>query len=94
MAKLTLRTACTQTRAWQQAGFPELTIAVNVSAGDAVEQGAVLMVVEAMKMEHKITAPSASTVTEVHFEVGARVDQGDLLVSLDEADDAGGGVDG
>jgi len=43
----------------------------------------VLMVVEAMKMEHKITAAAASTVTAVHFEVGARVDQGDLLVGLD-----------
>jgi len=46
-----------------------------------------LMVVEAMKMEHKITAAHASTVTDVHFEVGARVDQGDLLVSLEATTD-------
>ncbi len=67
--------------------LPGTVIAVHVSAGDEVVQGAVLMVVEAMKMEHKITAGAASTVTEVHFEVGSRVDQGDLLVSLEAAAD-------
>ncbi len=67
--------------------LPGTVIAVNVEAGQAVEVGAVLMVVEAMKMEHKITAATASTVTEVLFAVGDRVDQGDLLVALDAADD-------
>jgi len=54
------------------------------------------MVVEAMKMEHKITAASASTVTEVRFDVGSRVDQGDLLVSLEAAstDGTDGQADG
>lgn len=68
--------------------LPGTVIAVNVAEGDEVAEGAVLMVVEAMKMEHKITAAVASTVTEVHFEVGSRVDQGDLLVSLDASGDA------
>jgi propionyl-CoA carboxylase alpha chain len=68
--------------------LPGTVIAVNVAVGDTVEQGAVLMVVEAMKMEHKITAGTASTVTEVRFEVGSRVDQGDLLVSLEDLSDA------
>ena len=63
--------------------LPGTVIAVNVEAGDEVAAGTVLMVVEAMKMEHKITATAASTVTDVHFAVGSRVDQGDLLVSLD-----------
>ncbi|WP_423983291.1 acetyl/propionyl/methylcrotonyl-CoA carboxylase subunit alpha [Ilumatobacter sp.] len=71
--------------------LPGTVIAVHVEAGDEVAAGAVLMVVEAMKMEHKITASVASTVTEVHFGVGSRVDQGDLLVALeaqtDDSDD-------
>ncbi len=67
--------------------LPGTVIAVHVSTGDRVEAGAVLMVVEAMKMEHKITAAHASTVTDVHFDVGGRVDQGDLLVSLEATDD-------
>jgi propionyl-CoA carboxylase alpha chain len=65
--------------------LPGTVIAVLVEAGQSVVQGAVLMVVEAMKMEHKITAAADSIVTDVHFAVGSRVDQGDLLVSLEAA---------
>ena len=63
--------------------LPGTVIAVHVAAGDAVVDGQVLMVVEAMKMEHKIVAPGDATVSEVRFAVGDRVDQGDLLVALD-----------
>ena len=44
------------------------------------------MVVEAMKMEHRITAFGAATVGEVHFAAGDRVDTGELLVSLEPLD--------
>ena len=45
--------------------------------------GDLLVVVEAMKMEHRITAAADATVAEVHFAAGDRVDTGDLLVSLE-----------
>ncbi len=51
-----------------------------------MSDGQVLMVVEAMKMEHKIVAPADAVVSEVRFAVGDRVDQGDLLVALDHGD--------
>ncbi|MEY2958842.1 MAG: acyl-CoA carboxylase alpha chain [Actinomycetota bacterium] len=63
--------------------LPGTVIAVHVAVGDRVEEGRLLMVVEAMKMEHKIVATAAATVTEVRFGVGDRVDSGDLLVALD-----------
>jgi propionyl-CoA carboxylase alpha chain len=66
--------------------LPGTVIAVHVAAGDAVTDGQVLMVVEAMKMEHKILAAGDATVSEVRFAVGDRVDQGDLLVALDHGD--------
>ncbi|HSP28525.1 MAG TPA: biotin/lipoyl-containing protein, partial [Ilumatobacteraceae bacterium] len=66
--------------------LPGTVIAVHVAAGDSVTDGQVLMVVEAMKMEHKILAPGDGTVAEVRFAVGDRVDQGDLLVALDHGD--------
>ncbi|MGI9605366.1 MAG: biotin carboxylase N-terminal domain-containing protein [Acidimicrobiales bacterium] len=67
--------------------LPGTVIAVHVADGDIVAEGALLMVVEAMKMEHKITAPSACTVAEVLYTVGDRVNTGDLLVRLDDASD-------
>ncbi len=68
--------------------LPGTVIAVHVTAGDVVTDGQVLMVVEAMKMEHKIVAAGDATVSEVRFAVGDRVDQGDLLVALDHGDGA------
>ncbi len=63
--------------------LPGTVIAVHVAVGDEVTEGQLLMVVEAMKMEHQITAAADATVSEVRFDVGDRVDQGDLLVALE-----------
>ncbi len=68
--------------------LPGTVIAVHVADGDTVVDGQLLMVVEAMKMEHKILASGDATVADVRFAVGDRVDQGDLLVALDH--DEGG----
>ena len=67
--------------------LPGTVVAVQVADGDVVSQGAVLMVVEAMKMEHKIIAASAGVIDEVRFAVGDRVDEGDLLVALRSEED-------
>jgi len=63
--------------------LPGTVIAVHVEAGQSVVDGQLLMVVEAMKMEHKITAHGDHVVSAVHFALGDRVDTGDLLVALD-----------
>ncbi|HET6963363.1 MAG TPA: biotin carboxylase N-terminal domain-containing protein [Acidimicrobiales bacterium] len=65
------------------APMPGRVIAVEVSAGSRVEAGQLLMVVEAMKMEHRVVAPAGGTVTAVQAGVGDQVGAGDLLVVLD-----------
>lgn len=55
---------------------------VLVGAGDEVALGTPLLVVEAMKMEHVVTAPVSGTVTEVRSRPGATTAAGDLLVRL------------
>lgn len=58
-------------------------IELSVSVGDSVRKGDVLVVVEAMKMEHSIVAPEDATVKEIHFQVGDQVNEGDHLIALE-----------
>ena len=67
------------------APMPGTVLAVHVAPGGTVAQGQLLMIVEAMKMEHRITAPRAGTVSEVRARPGDQVNGGDLLAVLDEA---------
>ena len=68
--------------------LPGTVIAVHVTAGDSVVDGQILMVVEAMKMEHKIVASGDAIVAAVRFAVGDRVDTGELLVALEHSEEA------
>jgi propionyl-CoA carboxylase alpha chain len=62
------------------APMPGSVVRVEVAAGDAVTAGQLLVVLEAMKMEHPITAPAAGTVAEVAVTAGQQVAGGDVLV--------------
>jgi acetyl-CoA/propionyl-CoA carboxylase biotin carboxyl carrier protein len=55
---------------------------VSVEKGAAVEEGALICVIEAMKMENEITAHKAGTVTELPIDVGAAVANGDTLAVI------------
>ncbi len=61
---------------------------VAVEAGAAVEEGALIAVIEAMKMENEITAHKAGTVTELPIAVGSSVATGDTLAVI--SSDGGG----
>jgi acetyl-CoA/propionyl-CoA carboxylase biotin carboxyl carrier protein len=55
---------------------------VNVKQGQEVEQGAVVCVIEAMKMENEITAPVAGKVEELSVSEGASVAAGDAIALI------------
>ena len=70
------------------APMPGSVIELRCAVGDTVAAGQVLVVLEAMKMEHHITAPFAGTVTELPIAVGDQVENGALLLTIEEpADD-------
>jgi 3-methylcrotonyl-CoA carboxylase alpha subunit len=62
--------------------LPGVVVSVPVSVGQKVAAGEVLMVIEAMKMEHTITAPYAGTVGMIHFARGERVPEASELLEL------------
>ena len=63
--------------------LPGRVVAVRVAAGQRVSQGAELVVVEAMKMEHAIRSPTDGTVRAVLCAEGDQVDRGQSLVDLE-----------
>jgi propionyl-CoA carboxylase alpha chain len=65
------------------APMPGKVLDVRVQAGDAVAKGQALLTMEAMKMEHLVTASADGLVTEVRVSVGQQVDAGQVLVVID-----------
>ena len=66
------------------APMPGVVLEVRVDEGDDVEPGQVLLVLEAMKMEHHIRAPVAGTVVDVDVVAGAQVENGAVLMVIDK----------
>ena len=65
------------------APMPGKIIAISIQAGDKVSRGDALLVMEAMKMEHTITAPADGTVQEIFFNVGDQVTDGAQLIAIE-----------
>jgi 3-methylcrotonyl-CoA carboxylase alpha subunit len=62
--------------------LPGTVVAVHVAAGQHVARGAPLITVEAMKMEHTLTAPYEGVVSRIAFGLADRVQAGAVLVEL------------
>jgi len=66
------------------APMPGKILEIMCSVGDEVESGDTLIVMEAMKMEHRIVANSPGSITAIHHEVGEQVDAGATLIDIEE----------
>jgi 3-methylcrotonyl-CoA carboxylase alpha subunit len=71
-----------------EAPMPGLVKAVLVAPGDRVERGQRLAVLEAMKMEHSLTAWRDAVVAEILAAEGAQVEAGAPLILLQAEEDA------
>jgi biotin carboxyl carrier protein len=63
--------------------MPGKVLELRVGAGDAVEAGEILVVLEAMKMEHPMRATEDGVVSEVRVSEGDQVEAGTLLLVVE-----------
>ncbi|GIH99307.1 acetyl/propionyl/methylcrotonyl-CoA carboxylase subunit alpha [Planobispora takensis] len=66
------------------APMPGTVLRVGVEPGEPVAAGQVVVVLEAMKMEHRITAPAEGTVKELNVTPGRQVEAGAVLAVIEE----------
>ena len=64
------------------APMPAKVVAIEVATGESVTSGQLLLVLEAMKMEHRISAPTDGVVADVLVTIDEQVDNGALLIVL------------
>jgi 3-methylcrotonyl-CoA carboxylase alpha subunit len=64
--------------------MPGKVISLDVRQGDAVKRGQKLLTLEAMKMEHSLTAPFDGIVAELNAAEGAQVSEGALLARIEK----------
>ena len=64
--------------------LPGTLVSVSVREGSVVKKGDILMVVEAMKMEHMIVAEYDGTIQKIYFKKDDRVGEGDQLLEIEE----------
>lgn len=64
------------------APMPGTILDIKVNVGDVVANGAVLLILEAMKMENEIMSPVAGKVLSINVSKGASVNSGDVLVVI------------
>ena len=72
------------------APMPGSVVAVHAQVGDEVAEGQPILVMEAMKMQHTISAPYAGTVTELAATTGQQVEAGAVLAIVTSPDAADG----
>ncbi|MEX0285975.1 MAG: biotin carboxylase N-terminal domain-containing protein [Paracoccaceae bacterium] len=66
------------------APMPGLVLEMKVAAGDSVTKGQTLAILEAMKMQHQITAGIDGTVEAVHVSAGQQLATGDVMIEIGE----------
>jgi biotin carboxyl carrier protein len=69
-----------------KAPMPGKVTSVMVAEGDMVERGQLLLVLEAMKMEHRIDAPWAGTIKALNVNEGDQVANGAMLIVMQQAE--------
>jgi 3-methylcrotonyl-CoA carboxylase alpha subunit len=67
-----------------RAPMPGVVVSVNAAPGDSVLAGAVLVVIESMKLETQIRAPQDGVVERIHVKIGENFERDAVLATLSQ----------
>ncbi|WP_295155289.1 biotin/lipoyl-containing protein [uncultured Brachyspira sp.] len=65
-----------------KAAIPGTIISFSVAVGDKVQEGQVLVILEAMKMENEIVSPASGEIKSIHVEKGSSVVEGQVILQI------------
>ncbi|WP_300367431.1 biotin/lipoyl-containing protein [Brachyspira sp.] len=65
-----------------KAAMPGTVVSFTVAVGDKVEEGQVIAILEAMKMENEIVAPASGEIKSIHVEKGSSVVEGQVILQI------------
>jgi len=89
--KTTLTTNYKNRKAWEPENLnnvlvylPGTIVELYVKEGQKVEEGEVIMILEAMKMKNKIAAPKSGKVKKINVEIGQSVSKNYLMIELED----------
>lgn len=68
--------------------IPGKVVSIHVSVGDSVEEGAVLIILEAMKMQNEVQAPISGIIAELNCETGDSIEANSPLVVIAPEEDS------
>lgn len=66
-----------------KAPMPGLVLDIKIKAGDTIEEGDTILVLEAMKMENMLKSPGTGTVKAVKVKTGEAVEKGQVLIEVE-----------
>ena len=70
-----------------QSWLPGTILEVFVKEGDVVEEGAPLLILEAMKMQNRIEMPFTARIKAINVEVGSRIPKDSLMIELEAVEE-------
>lgn len=64
--------------------IPGTIMSIEVKEGQEVQEGDVLLILQAMKMNNKLTAPFSGKIKKIHVNAGDKIPKGALMIEMEE----------
>lgn len=64
--------------------IPGTILRIEIKEGEEVKEGQILLILQAMKMDNKITAPFSGKIKKINVTAGSKIPKGELMIEMEE----------